>query len=60
MSSPRPRTRTTSHVAVRWLREHPDEAAEMGRRGRESARPRLRSVQATRLEALLLDVAGER
>ena len=46
--------------AVRWLREHPDEAAEMGRRGREYARPRLRSVQATRLEELLLDVAGER
>jgi glycosyltransferase involved in cell wall biosynthesis len=44
--------------AVRWLREHPEEAAEMGRRGREYARTRLRSVQAARLEELLLEVAA--
>jgi hypothetical protein len=44
--------------AVRWLREHPDEAAEMGRRGREFARTRLRSVQAARLEELLREVTG--
>ena len=46
--------------AVRWLREHPDEAAAMGRRGREYARSRLRSVQAARLEELLLDVVEDR
>ena len=44
--------------SVRWLREHPDEAAAMGRRGREYARSRLRSVQAARLEEFLVDVAG--
>jgi glycosyltransferase involved in cell wall biosynthesis len=43
--------------AVRWLRAHPAEATEMGRRGREFARTRLRSGQAERLEELLLDVA---
>jgi glycosyltransferase involved in cell wall biosynthesis len=43
--------------AVRWLAEHPSEAEQMGRRGREFARNRLRSVQAERLEAVLLDVA---
>ena len=32
----------------------------MGRRGREYARLRLRSVQAARLEELLVDVAGKR
>ena len=42
--------------AARWLIEHPDEAAAMGARGRAFARGRLRSVQAERLEALLLDV----
>ena len=46
--------------SVRWLREHPEEAAAMGRRGREYARLRLRSVQAARLEELLVDVAGRR
>ena len=46
--------------AVRWLRANPDEAAAMGRRGREFAKTRLRSVQAERLEQLLLDVVGER
>jgi glycosyltransferase involved in cell wall biosynthesis len=45
--------------AVRWLRAHPEEAAAMGRRGREYARSRLRSVQAVRLEELLLEVAGK-
>lgn len=43
--------------AVRWLVEHPQEAAEMGRRGRAFARTRLRLVQAERLERVLLDVA---
>jgi glycosyltransferase involved in cell wall biosynthesis len=46
--------------AIRWLREHPEQAKEMGRRGREFARTRLRSVQARRLEELLLDVTGSR
>jgi hypothetical protein len=43
--------------AVRWLSAHPGEAAEMGRRGREYAARRLRSVQARRLEEVLLDTA---
>jgi glycosyltransferase involved in cell wall biosynthesis len=43
-------------AAVRWLAEHPAEAAEMGRRGRDFAARRLRSQQAQRLEQLLLDV----
>jgi glycosyltransferase involved in cell wall biosynthesis len=42
--------------AVRWLSEHPEEAAEMGAAGREFARKHLREVQAERLEQLLLDV----
>jgi len=42
--------------AVRWLRANPDDAAAMGRRGREFAKTRLRSVQAERLEQLLLDL----
>ena len=42
--------------AVRWLSEHPTEAAEMGAAGREFARKRLREVQAERLEQLLLGV----
>jgi glycosyltransferase involved in cell wall biosynthesis len=46
--------------AVRWLRDHPEEAEEMGRRGREYARSRLRSVQAARLEDLLLEVTERR
>jgi glycosyltransferase involved in cell wall biosynthesis len=46
--------------AIRWLAEHPDEAAEMGRRGRRFAAGRLRSVQAERLEHVLFDVAGSR
>jgi glycosyltransferase involved in cell wall biosynthesis len=46
--------------AIRWLAEHPSEAAEMGRRGRAFARKRLRSAQAERLEELLLDVAPRR
>jgi glycosyltransferase involved in cell wall biosynthesis len=43
--------------AVRWLHEHPEEAEEMGRRGREFARTRLRSGHAMELEKLLLAVA---
>jgi glycosyltransferase involved in cell wall biosynthesis len=43
--------------AVRWLRSHPVEAAEMGRRGREFARTRLRSAHAMELETLLLETA---
>jgi glycosyltransferase involved in cell wall biosynthesis len=46
--------------AVRWLAGHPDEAGEMGRRGREFARGRLRSAQAARLEQVLLDAAASR
>jgi glycosyltransferase involved in cell wall biosynthesis len=42
--------------AIRWLNEHPQEAAAMGRRGRAFARTCLRSAQAARLEQLLLDV----
>ncbi|HZT90908.1 MAG TPA: glycosyltransferase [Gaiellaceae bacterium] len=41
--------------AIRWVRDHPAEAREMGRRGREFARTRLRSVQAERLEQVLVD-----
>lgn len=44
-------------AAVHWLVAHPEEAAAMGERGRVFARSRLRSVQAERLETLLLDVA---
>jgi glycosyltransferase involved in cell wall biosynthesis len=40
--------------AIRWLREHPHEALRMGQFGREFARKRLRSVQAERLEEVLL------
>jgi glycosyltransferase involved in cell wall biosynthesis len=42
--------------AARWLAAHPREAAKMGTRGRAFARSRLRSVQAARLEQVLLDV----
>lgn len=44
--------------AVRWLREHPDEAGEMGRRGRAFARKHLRSDQAARLEDLLYAITA--
>jgi glycosyltransferase involved in cell wall biosynthesis len=44
--------------AVRHLAENPAEAHRMGERGRQFARRRLRSVQAERVEALLLDVVG--
>jgi len=43
--------------AVRWLRSHPEEGAEMGRRGREFARTRLRSTLAAELEDVLFEVA---
>jgi glycosyltransferase involved in cell wall biosynthesis len=46
--------------AVRWLAEHPSDAAEMGRRGREYARSRLRSHLAAQLERLLLDLTQAR
>ena len=45
--------------AVRWLAAHPREAAEMGRRGRAYAQTRLRSVQAERLEQLMLDIVAK-
>lgn len=41
--------------AVRRLRDDPVEAAAMGERGRAAARTRLRSRQAERLEAVLVD-----
>jgi hypothetical protein len=44
--------------AVRRLRDHPEEAAEMGRNGRAFARTRLRSVQAEQLERVLTEVVG--
>jgi glycosyltransferase involved in cell wall biosynthesis len=44
--------------AIRWLVEHPDEAREMGRRGREFARSRLRTIQSARLEQVLLEAAA--
>jgi glycosyltransferase involved in cell wall biosynthesis len=44
--------------AIRWLAEHPAEAKQMGIRGREFAAGRLRSLQAERLEQLLLDVTS--
>ena len=44
--------------AVRWLRSHPAEAAEMGRRGREYARTRRRSEGAKQLERLILDATA--
>jgi glycosyltransferase involved in cell wall biosynthesis len=47
-------------TAVRWLAEHRQEAAEMGARGSEFARRRLRQVQAERLEQVLLDVTASR
>jgi glycosyltransferase involved in cell wall biosynthesis len=43
--------------AVGWLQEHPEQARDMGARGREWARKRLRSVQAERFEQVLLDLA---
>jgi glycosyltransferase involved in cell wall biosynthesis len=46
--------------AVMWLREHRDEAGEMGSRGRSWARRRLRSVQAERLEQVLLETVERR
>jgi glycosyltransferase involved in cell wall biosynthesis len=46
--------------AVRWLASHREEAAEMGRRGRDFARRRLRGTQAERLEEVLLDVTARR
>jgi glycosyltransferase involved in cell wall biosynthesis len=47
-------------AGVRWLAEHPAEAAAMGARGRAFAATRLRSVQAEQLERLMLDLVGER
>ena len=46
--------------ALRWLAAHPKEAEAMAQRGREFAARRLRSVQAERLEQVLLDVADGR
>lgn len=43
--------------AIRWLRDHPNEAAAMGARGREFAGTRLRSRHAAMLEETLLTVA---
>ena len=46
--------------AAAWLRSHPDEAGEMGRRGAAFARSRLRSHQAKRFEQLLFDLTADR
>jgi colanic acid biosynthesis glycosyl transferase WcaI len=46
--------------AVRWVREHPEEATAMGERGRSLARTRLRSEQAARLEQVLVDTVDRR
>jgi glycosyltransferase involved in cell wall biosynthesis len=43
-------------LAVKWLVDNPGAVGDMGRRGREFAARRLRSVQAERLEELLLEV----
>ena len=40
-----------------WLAEHPHEASEMGKRGQEFARTRLRRIDAERLEHVLVHVA---
>jgi glycosyltransferase involved in cell wall biosynthesis len=47
-------------AGVRWLAEHPAEAAAMGERGRAFAATRLRSVQAEQLERLMLGLVKER
>jgi colanic acid biosynthesis glycosyl transferase WcaI len=44
--------------AISWLESHRAEAKEMGARGRNFARTRLRSAQSERLEQVLLDVVG--
>jgi glycosyltransferase involved in cell wall biosynthesis len=44
--------------AIRWLADHPDDAARMGERGRAFALRRLRSTQAARLEQVLFDAVG--
>jgi glycosyltransferase involved in cell wall biosynthesis len=46
--------------AVTWLRDHQDDAVRMGELGRAWARRRLRSIQAERLEQVLLDVVRTR
>jgi glycosyltransferase involved in cell wall biosynthesis len=46
--------------AVRRLAAHPEEARAMGERGRSFAGKRLRSVQAARLEQVLLDAVERR
>jgi glycosyltransferase involved in cell wall biosynthesis len=46
--------------AVHWLANNREEAREMGERGREFARKRMRSIQSERLEQVLLDVTGKR
>jgi len=43
-------------AAIRRLAEHPADGVAMGERGRMFAAKRLRSVQAERLEQILLDV----
>ncbi|MEK6274461.1 MAG: glycosyltransferase family 4 protein [Actinomycetota bacterium] len=45
---------------AKWLAEHPNEASEMGKRGQEFARTRLRRIDAERLEHVLVHVAARR
>jgi glycosyltransferase involved in cell wall biosynthesis len=53
-----PEDATALADGIRWLRDHPEEAARMGERGRAYAATRRRSAQAERLEALLVDVVA--
>jgi glycosyltransferase involved in cell wall biosynthesis len=45
-------------AAIRWLADHPAEAAEMSRKGRAFAQTRRRSAYAEELESLLFDVTA--
>jgi glycosyltransferase involved in cell wall biosynthesis len=55
-----PENPTALVEALRWLADHPEHSAEMGRRGRAYAIERLRSHHAARLESVLLDLMKDR